>query len=139
MPFSFSSLTSSNMPSYFQPRSMKAPRYSCSDNDGGREMAAHQLHSTKPAVFSEVCLALVQRPGAGQKPVRDQQRDDVPPHFPEQQLLPHLLLRWVHLCNNPVFSPRPNSSTQSRWGLAFFKHFSLKVLVLPITVRSRHS
>lgn len=35
LPFSFSFLTSSNMPSYSQPTSMKTPHYSCSDNDGG--------------------------------------------------------------------------------------------------------
>lgn len=38
-----------------------------------------------------------------------------------------------------VFYPRPNSATQSSWGLSFFKHFSLQVLVLTITVQSRHS
>lgn len=91
--FSFSSVTSSNVPYYFQPTSMKAPCYSCSDNDGWREMAVHPLHSTKPALLSEVCLALVQRPGTRQKPVRHQQGDDVPSHFSEQ----HLLLRWDHL------------------------------------------
>lgn len=66
----------------------------------GREKAAHHVPSTEPVVFSGVCLALVQRPGAGQKPIRDPQWDNVPPQFPEQLLLPHLLCRWVRLWND---------------------------------------
>ena len=54
-PFAF--LTSSDVPSYFQPTSLKLPWYPCSHDDGGG-VAAHQLHSVKPAVLSEGYLAL---------------------------------------------------------------------------------
>lgn len=72
-------------------------------------MAAPQLHSTKPAGLYEVCLALVQRPGAGQKSIKDQHptfqsknfyhtyylggsiSGTIPSSLPNQTLLPSLV------------------------------------------------
>lgn len=126
--FSFSSLTSSNMPSYFQP----GGRW------GGRRLPIMYLQLSLLCSLACAWLwfkGLVQ----GRSLLETHSGIMSHPSFQSSSFYHTYYAGGSVSGMILVFYPRPNSATQSSWGLAFFKHFSLQVLVLTITVQSRHS